>query len=136
MDKQTQMKGSISVAGVSVKRAYDNTEAGDSYRVLIDRMWPRGRSRERLSLDQQAPDLAPSVGLRKWFAHDPNHWDEFQKRYQKELQSEPMQVRMKELLASANGHHITLVYGAKDELHNHAVILRDALLRLSAGDPL
>jgi uncharacterized protein YeaO (DUF488 family) len=117
---------------VSAKRAYDDPASGDGYRVLIDRVWPRGRSRESLRLDQQAPELAPSVGLRTWFAHDPDHWVEFQKRYKQELLAEPMQTRMKALLGAAHGRHITLVYGAKDEVHNHAVVLRDVLLHLSA----
>ena len=119
---------------VSVKRAYDDPESEDGYRVLIDRVWPRGRSRESLQLDEQAPQLAPSVELRKWFSHDPKHWTEFQARYKQELQAESMQARMKDLLAASHGRHITLVYGAKDVVHNHAVILRDALLRLSDID--
>jgi uncharacterized protein YeaO (DUF488 family) len=119
---------------VSVKRAYDDPEPEDGYRVLVDRVWPRGRTRESLQLDLQAPELAPSVALRKWFAHDPKHWMEFHRRYGQELQTDAMQVRMQELLAAAHGRHITLVYGAKDVVHNHAVILRDALQHLSGAD--
>jgi uncharacterized protein YeaO (DUF488 family) len=116
---------------VSVKRAYDDPGPEDGYRVLIDRVWPRGRTRESLQLDHQAPELAPSITLRKWFSHDPEHWTTFQERYERELQDESMQARMLELLAAAHGRQITLIYGAKDVIHNHAVILRDALLRLS-----
>jgi uncharacterized protein YeaO (DUF488 family) len=124
------------VIRVSVKRAYDDPESEDGYRVLVDRVWPRGRSRESLQLDLQAPQLAPSVALRKWFSHDPKHWTEFHERYEQELQAESMQARMKELLAAAHGPHITLIYGAKDVVHNHAVILRDALLRLAGADSI
>jgi uncharacterized protein YeaO (DUF488 family) len=127
--------GTNAVTRVSIKRAYDDPDFEDGYRVLIDRMWPRGRSRESLKLDHQTPNLAPSVRLRKWFAHDPEHWAEFQQRYEQELQTELMRDQMAALLAAANGRHITLVYAAKDVAHNHAVILRDALLRLSAAHP-
>ena len=114
---------------VSIKRAYDAPESADGFRVLVDRVWPRGRTRESLALDQQAPGLAPSAALRKWFSHDPELWTAFRERYEQELQTESMHERMSELLAAANGRHITLVYGAKDEAHNHAIVLRDALLR-------
>jgi len=126
--------GDSAMSHVSIKRAYDDPEAADGFRVLIDRVWPRGRSRQRLQLDAQAPQLAPTASLRRWFAHDPRHWTEFKKRYETELKEESMQTRMKELLASADGRHITLIYGAKDPAHNHALILRDALERLSGPE--
>ena len=125
-------KADRTMARISIKRAYDAPDAEDGYRVLVDRIWPRGRSRESLRLDLQAPGLAPSVALRKWFSHDPKRWSDFSERYGKELQTELLQDRMKDLLAAAHGKRITLVYGAKDVAHNHAIILREALLRLSA----
>jgi uncharacterized protein YeaO (DUF488 family) len=128
------MEKSHPMTHVSIKRAYDDPEPGDGFRVLVDRVWPRGRTRESLKLDHQAPELAPSVALRKWFAHDPKHWTEFHERYEQELRIEATQARIKELLAAAHGRHITLVYGAKDTVHNHAVILRDAIQRLAGTD--
>jgi uncharacterized protein YeaO (DUF488 family) len=82
---------------------------------LVDRMWPRGRTRKSLRLDSQAPELVPSVALRKWFSADINHWIQFQACYERELKDEAMQVRKKKLLASADGRQITLVFGAKDQ---------------------
>jgi uncharacterized protein YeaO (DUF488 family) len=136
MSKQVSTIATHAVTSISVKRAYDDPESGDGYRVLIDRMWPRGRSRGSLKLDEQVPELAPSAAVRRSFAHDPEHWIEFQVCYKQELRAESMQNRMKELLASSHGRHITLVYGAKDEVHNHAVVLRDELSRLSANNTL
>jgi uncharacterized protein YeaO (DUF488 family) len=123
-------KADRTMARISIKRAYDAPDAEDGYRVLVDRIWPRGRSRESLQLDLQAPELAPSVALRKWFSHDPERWPEFHERYGEELRAESMQHRMRDLFAAAHGQRITLVYGAKDLEHNHAVILRAASLRL------
>lgn len=114
---------------IFIRRAYEDTTAEDGYRVLVDRIWPRGRSKETLKLDQWARDLAPSVGLRKWFGHAPKRWDIFQQRYRSELDTEEMQERMRYLLAETDGRSITLVYGAKDEEHNQAVVLRDVLMQ-------
>jgi uncharacterized protein YeaO (DUF488 family) len=115
---------------ISIRRAYDEPSSEDEYRVLVDRLWPRGRSKETLKLDQWARELAPSTELRNWFGHDPQRWEIFQQRYRSELALEEMQQQMQLLLANAKGKPITLVYGAKDELHNQAVVLRDVLSRL------
>ncbi|EIM93799.1 uroporphyrin-III C-methyltransferase [Paraburkholderia hospita] len=112
---------------VFVKRAYEDATPEDGYRVLVDRIWPRGRSKEVLALDQWERDLAPSVGLRKWFGHDAKRWDVFQQRYRNELDTEQMRDRVRHLLAEADGRKITLVYGAKDEEHNQAIVLQDVL---------
>lgn len=98
--------------------------------MLVDRVWPRGRSKEELSLDAWQKDLAPSTALRKWFAHDPQRWDEFKKRYKEELRSEDAKAAMHRLLEEAGRKHITLVYGAKDEEHNQAIVLREVLLHV------
>lgn len=116
---------------INLKRAYEDKTRQDGYRVLVDRVWPRGRSKETLELDQWARELAPSDKLRKWFNHDVQRWEEFRQRYDDELKEEEKQVQMRQLLADANGQTITLVYGAKDTEHNQAVVLRDALLRLN-----
>src|SRR4051812_47855504 len=118
---------SVPMTRIVIKRAYDDPDPQDGYRVLIDRMWPRGHTRESLRLDRQAPELAPSVTLRKWFSHDPDRWTQFRECYERQLKDEAMQLRMKELLAAANGRQITLVFGAKDVMHNHAIILQATL---------
>lgn len=116
---------------INLKRAYEDKAQQDGYRVLVDRVWPRGRSKEILGLDQWARELAPSDKLRKWFNHDVERWESFQQRYNDELKDEEKQEQMRQLLAEANGRTITLVYGAKDTEHNQAVVLRDMLLHLN-----
>jgi uncharacterized protein YeaO (DUF488 family) len=112
---------------ISIKRAYEDPAPEDGYRVLVDRMWPRGRSKAELKLEQWARDLAPGPELRKWFGHDPERWDVFRQRYLRELGTPEQQERIRHLLAEAGGHPITLVYGAKDEEHNHALVLQQLL---------
>jgi uncharacterized protein YeaO (DUF488 family) len=116
---------------IFIKRAYENPTLEDGYRVLVDRVWPRGRSKAALALDQWASDLAPSTTLRKWFGHDPKRWEAFEQRYRRELASEEQQERMRRLLSDSAGRPISLIYGAKDENHNQAVVLRDVLSCLS-----
>ena len=118
---------------ISIQRAYEDPGPDDGYRILVDRLWPRGRSKEALKLDQWARDLAPSAALRKWFGHDPERWASFQQRYRAELDSDVMRERMQQVLNDAGGQPITLVYGAKDEEHNQAIVLRDVLLHLGKG---
>jgi uncharacterized protein YeaO (DUF488 family) len=116
---------------IFIKRAYENPTPEDGYRVLVDRVWPRGRSKAALALDQWESDLAPSTTLRKWFGHDPKRWEPFEQRYQSELASEEQQERMRRLLSDSRGRPISLIYGAKDENHNQAVVLRDVFSCLS-----
>jgi len=116
---------------ISIKRAYDEAGPDDGYRVLVDRVWPRGRSRASLALAEWAKELAPSTRLREWFGHDPERWDGFKDRYRKELVTPVQQVRMQLLLDAAGKGPLTLVYGAKDEGHNQAVVLCDALSAMS-----
>ena len=113
---------------ISIKRAYEDPAPSDGYRVLVDRVWPRGRSKEVLRIDEWAREVAPSAALRKWFGHDPARWDEFRSRYQGELAAPEQQERLKGVLSAAGKGPLTLVYGAKDEEHNQAVVLA-ALLR-------
>jgi uncharacterized protein YeaO (DUF488 family) len=110
---------------VRTKRAYDPPEPGDGYRVLIDRLWPRGVSRERIHIDEWARELAPSDALRKWFNHDPERFQEFSSRYRRELQKHA--DRIDELRTRASHGPVTLVYGARDEQHNDAVVLAGLL---------
>jgi uncharacterized protein YeaO (DUF488 family) len=111
---------------VKLKRAYDSPAAEDGTRILVDRLWPRGISKERAALDDWMKDIAPSTELRKWFAHDPKRWEEFRRRYAAEVRQHPDLVT--QLRSLARHGPITLVYAAHDESHNEAVVLRDMLL--------
>lgn len=111
---------------LKIKRAYEPADAADGRRVLIDRLWPRGVSKEKLDAEW-LKDVAPSADLRRWFGHDPAKWDEFRRRYEAELDGNPGPVAaLRAMLAKGR---VTLVYGAKDETHNDAVVLGDYLLR-------
>jgi len=107
---------------VQIKRAYDPPEKSDGKRYLIDRLWPRGKTKTSLKLEAWIKEVAPSNALRKWFGHKPSRWKEFEKRYLTELKAMDPAV-WKPLSLSARKEKITLVYGAKDPLHNQAVVL-------------
>lgn len=113
------------LSNVVLKRAYAQPSPEDGVRVLVDRLWPRGLKKSSASIDRWAKDIAPSNELRKWFGHDSIRWDEFQRKYQAEL-SHHAEV-LNELRALAQAGPLTLVYAARDELHNEAVVLRDLL---------
>ena len=110
---------------VRLKRAYEPAEPVDGYRVLVDRLWPRGVSKERAHLDEWARDLAPSAELRTWFGHDPEKWEQFERRYRAELAAHG--EKLDELRRRAREGALTLVYGARDEEHNDAVVLAELL---------
>ena len=112
---------------IELKRAYDRAAESDGYRVLVDRIWPRGVAKEDLQVDAWLKDLAPSAGLRKWFRHDPAKWDEFKQRYAGEL--EQRSDALEQLLERARTCRVTLVFGAKDTEHNNAVALKEYLDR-------
>lgn len=118
---------------IALKRAYDKPARRDGIRVLVDRLWPRGIKKEDLRLDTWAKALAPSTDLRKWFAHDEAKWPEFRKRYRAELAAAGATEIIRGLLASAKRvKTVTLLYGAKDQKHNEAVILRSLFERVAA----
>jgi uncharacterized protein YeaO (DUF488 family) len=110
---------------IGVKRAYEAPASSDGARVLVDRLWPRGLAREGGQLDAWLKEIAPSTELRKWFAHDPEKWPEFKRRYFEELDGR--EPALQDLLARARVGQVTLLYGAKDEQHNNAVALREYL---------
>jgi uncharacterized protein YeaO (DUF488 family) len=112
---------------LQMKRAYDPPSSRDGYRVLIDRLWPRGVAKEELKLDDWLKDLAPSAELRRWFGHDPAKWSEFQKRYRAELATGSARGKLHDLAERALDEPVTLVYSAKDEEHNDAVVLKKLL---------
>ncbi|WP_165777193.1 DUF488 domain-containing protein [Bifidobacterium primatium] len=114
---------------IMVKRIYDEPEPDDGCRILVDRLWPRGMSRERTALDLWLKDIAPSPGLRKWFGHDPARFAEFAERYREELDANVETVAsLRDIIMTHET--VTLLYAAKNPLANHAVVLRDYM----AGD--
>ena len=116
----------VPASHLQLKRAYEPAEPSDGMRILIDRLWPRGVSKEKAALDEWMKDIAPSTELRKWFGHDPEKWPEFQRRYRAELaQHGPELERIRAL---ARKHKVTLIYSARDEQHNDAIVLRDVLV--------
>ena len=110
---------------IQLKRAYDPAEPQDGFRVLVDRLWPRGVSKGRAAIDLWAKEVAPTPQLREWFGHDPARFAEFRVRYVAELEQNSAVRDLRDL----TGQHpvVTLVYGARDEVHNHAVVLADYL---------
>jgi uncharacterized protein YeaO (DUF488 family) len=112
---------------VRLKRAYDAATPTDGYRVLVDRLWPRGISREQARLDDWAKELPPSAELRQWFGHDPERFEEFRRRYIEELRSQ--RPRLTALRQRARHETLTLVYSAHDTKHNDAVVLAEVLRR-------
>jgi uncharacterized protein YeaO (DUF488 family) len=110
---------------IRIKRAYEEPDKDDGTRILVDRLWPRGLTKEKARVDLWLKDVAPSTELRKWFAHDPAKWAEFRSRYLKELKGNKEQVSL--LGNEAAKGPVTFVYGAKDEEHNEAAILQELL---------
>jgi uncharacterized protein YeaO (DUF488 family) len=118
---------------IRLKRAYDPPDSSDGYRLLIDRLWPRGISRERAALDCWQKDLAPSKQLRQWFGHQPRRFEEFRRRYLDELRSQRPLIAA--LRRRARDGTLTLVYAAHDAEHNDAVVLAEVLRRGLPRDP-
>lgn len=112
---------------VRIKRMYAPPHPDDGYRVLVDRLWPRGVSKRQARLDDWMKDIAPSDGLRKWFGHRRDRWEEFRRAYLEELEACPEQLAA--LQAMAQKGDVTLLFAAKDETHNNAVVIREWLSR-------
>ena len=120
------MNTRIRAADVQLKRAYEPPDPKDGRRVLVDRLWPRGVAKAEAAIDEWLKEVAPSTALRKWFGHDPARWDEFQRRYATEIHGHAeLLAHLREL---ARQGPLTLVYSARDEDHNDAVVLRRILL--------
>nr|WP_206079153.1 DUF488 domain-containing protein [Mesorhizobium camelthorni] len=111
--------------GIAIKRVYDAPEKMDGFRVLVDRVWPRGMNKEKAAVDLWMKEIGPSTELRKWFGHDPARWDEFRARYRDELAAK--RDLLDELRAHAEKGQLTLVYSARDEAHNQAVVIREVM---------
>jgi uncharacterized protein YeaO (DUF488 family) len=121
---------------IRIKRAYDAPARGDGFRVLVDRVWPRGLSKDDLQIDLWVKEIAPSTKLRQWFGHDPERWMEFRERYERELKDTDAHDEIRNIIASAKDTFvITLVYGAKDAEHNQAVVLKGVFEKLSGSSP-
>jgi uncharacterized protein YeaO (DUF488 family) len=120
---------------ILIKRIYERPGADDGARVLIDRLWPRGMAKADAAIDCWLKEAAPSADLRRWFAHDPARWQEFRLRYLAQLQARPEVLR--ELAAMAQSQPVTLLTASRDEAHNHALVLREAVLacRKEEGAP-
>lgn len=114
--------------GFITKRIYEDAAQNDGYRVLVDRVWPRGVSKEDAKLDEWNKDLAPSTQLRKWFDHKEERFDEFEKRYRKELKKQ--EDELKRIREIAQDKQVCLLYGAKDEKYNQAIVLKSVLKQL------
>src|SRR5579884_2427654 len=112
---------------IRIQRVYDLDRPTIGKRILVDRVWPRGLKKEALRLDAWMRELGPSDQLRTWFGHDPARWEEFQRRYRAELERPDQQARLTELEQMALHGPITLLYGARDEQHNQAVVLKAVL---------
>ena len=110
---------------IRIKRVYEKRSDADGMRILVDRLWPRGLTKEKAAVDLWFKNIAPSTELRKWFGHDPNKWKEFIKRYRMELKKNKEQALL--LKEQAGSGTVTLLYGAKDEQHNEAIVLKQVL---------
>lgn len=121
--------GGHGTPAIQVKRVYEPREPSDGYRVLVDRLWPRGLTKEAAHLDEWLREIAPSSDLRRWFGHEPERWPEFVKRFRKEIETPTGLAHLDRLRGLARQGGVTLLYSARDERHNNAV----AIQRIIAG---
>lgn len=120
------MGPALAQKNIKLKRAYEQPTRGDGVRILVDRLWPRGVRKADAAIDHWMKDVAPSTALRQWFWHDSARWVEFRRRYRKELKEHEKEIG--ELRGLARRGPITLVYAARDQAHNEAIVLRDFLI--------
>ena len=119
---ETESRGDMNI---KIKRVYEHPEKDDGMRILVDRLWPRGLTKKKASVDLWLKDIAPSTELRKWFAHDPDKWKRFRGRYQTEIRNNHDLIKV--IKRKAREGTITLIYGARDEKHNEALVLKQFL---------
>lgn len=110
---------------IQLKRVYNPVDPSDGKRILVDRLWPRGLKRQEAKIGQWMREIAPSDGLRKWFGHDLTKWNEFRLRYMEELRDENKRGLLEKLVQECSRGKVTLLYAAKDEQHNNAVVLKE-----------
>jgi|UniRef100_A0A7C3Z840 uncharacterized protein YeaO (DUF488 family) len=120
---------------VKLKRVYEKPDPDDGRRILVDRLWPRGLKKADAHLEAWLKDLAPSTELRQWFAHNPERWEEFRRRYRQELEAPEKAPFLEELLHQARQGIVTLVFAAKDEERNNAVVIKQFLEKRLAAAP-
>ncbi|MFC7525112.1 DUF488 domain-containing protein [Parapedobacter sp. GCM10030251] len=111
---------------LSVKRVYEPYDSTDGFRILVDRLWPRGLKRDDARLDEWMKEVAPSTELRTWFGHDPEKWEAFRQRYRQELEENEAVDHLVTILKEKD--HVTLLYAAKDPVHNQAIVLKDFII--------
>ena len=114
---------------IKLKRVYEQVEPSDGFRILADRLWPRGISKEEAHVDEWLRDIAPTTELRKWFGHDPEKWPAFERRYRAELKAKTQ--LLEKLLADAAGRDITLVYASREQKYNNVTVLKEVLKELA-----
>lgn len=114
---------------VNIKRIYEEASSDDGVRVLVDRVWPRGMSKEKAQLDHWMKEIGPSNELRKWFGHDPDKYEDFKKKYKEELENGDQQEELSKLkeLTKEHNKELTLLFSAKDKTHNQARVLKEIL---------
>ncbi len=112
---------------IATKRAYEKASAEDGYRILIDGLWPRGLTKERLKVAQWMRAIAPSAPLRGWYGHKPEKWEEFRKKYRHQLQKQPRQGLLEELVRRARQEKVTLVFGARDAERSNATVIAEMI---------
>ena len=121
------MTHAVAAESIRLKRVYESASSEDGIRILVDRLWPRGLRKEDAAVDRWLKEIAPSTELRQWFGHDPVRWPEFRRRYTAELRQHT--TMLDEIRELAKQGTVTLVFGAHDEQHNNAVVLREVLLK-------
>lgn len=112
---------------IKLKRVYEKPEKSDGTRILVDRLWPRGLTKEKAAVDLWLKEIAPSTELRKWFGHDPKKWRSFRSRYETELKQHGDELKL--IKEKAKSGTVTLLYGARDQEHNEAIVLKELLAR-------
>jgi uncharacterized protein YeaO (DUF488 family) len=134
-EERRPYSGPMKPSAIQLKRAYESASPRDGYRVLVERLWPRGVRKADLRLDAWLKEIAPSAELRRWFGHEPSRFDEFAARYRRELRRSPAAEALANLQHRAAQEPVTLVYAAHDETHNGAVVLRGEIERSLAARP-
>lgn len=119
---------------ISIKRVFEPASEDDGYRILVDRLWPRGLKKEEAYIDKWLKDIAPSTSLRKWFNHEPEKWSAFEWRYKEELKSNPATDTLIKIITEHP--RITFIYAAANQEHNHAIVLTDFLIEIDKLVPL
>ena len=118
---------------IALRRAYEAASASDGYRALVDGLWPRGVTKQKLRIDVWMKGIAPSASLRKWYGHKPERWDEFRSRYRAELSQPPRKALLEELVERGRKGRVTLVFGARDAEHSNAAVIGEMIGARSGG---